>query len=291
MDEADWLARQFEDSRTHLRSVAYRILGSSAEADDAVQEAWLRLQRSDTSDISNLTGWLTTVVGRVCLDMLRARKSRREEPMQPQAPAVPGSTADAADPEQQALLADSVGAALLVVLDSLSPTERLAFVLHDMFAVPFDEVANVIGTSPAAARQLASRARRRVRGAPPSGPADVSRQRQVVAAFLAASRDGDFDALLRLLDPDVTVHADAVAVHTGAPEDVRGALAVAQTFAGRARAARLALVGGSPGWVWSRGGAPAMVFAFAVDGDRVVHIDLIADPHSIDALEVAPLSG
>jgi ketosteroid isomerase-like protein len=202
-----------------------------------------------------------------------------------------GPLADGADPEQQALLADSVGAALLVVLDGLTPVERLAFVLHDMFAVPFDEVASVVGTPPAAARQLASRARRRVRGAAPSRPADVSRQRQVVAAFLAASRDGDFDALLRLLDPDVSVHADVVAIRTGAPENVRGALAVAQTFAGRARAARLALVDGRPGWVWSRGGTPAMVVAFAVEDGRVVHIDLIADPQSLDALQVAALSG
>jgi RNA polymerase sigma-70 factor (ECF subfamily) len=291
MDDRDWLAEQFEASRPHLRSVAFRILGSSIEADDAVQESWLRLQRSDTSDVGNLTGWLTTVVGRVCLDMLRARKSRREEPIPSEAPVAPGSAVDGSDPEKQALLADSVGTALLVVLDSLSPSERLAFVLHDMFAVPFDEVAGVIGTSPAAARQLASRARRRVRGGQPTEPADPSRQREVVAAFLAASQNGDFDALLRLLDPDVTMHADLVAVGTGAPEDVRGALAVAQTFVGRARAARLALVDGVPGWVWSRQGRPAMVFTFTVETDRVVHIELIADPHRLDALETTSYSG
>jgi len=221
MDDHDWLARRFEDHRAHLRAVAYRMLGSSGEADDAVQEAWLRLSRSDTSGIDNLGGWLTTVVARVCLNMLQARRSRREQPVGHDLPEPPAGRGGPDDPEQQALEADSVGLALLVVLDPLTPAERLAFVLHDLFAVPFEEIAPILERSPAAARQLASRARRRVRGAEPP-EADVARQRAVVDAFLAASREGDFDALVALLDPDVVLRADRAVVRTGAVEEVPG---------------------------------------------------------------------
>src|SRR5919206_568787 len=206
MEERDWLVRRFEENRTHLRAVAYRMLGSPSEADDALQEAWLRLSRSDTSEVENLGGWLTTVVGRVCLDMLRSRRARREEPLgEPAGARVAqpvGSRADRIDPEQEALLADSVGSALLVVLETLTPAERLAFVLHDMFSVTFEEVAIIVGRSPTAARQLASRARRRVQGAAPLPDADLTRQREVVDAFFAAARDGNFDALVALLDPE-----------------------------------------------------------------------------------------
>ena len=208
MDEHEWLAEQFEANRTHLRAVAYRMLGSLSEADDAVQEAWLRLSRSDTSGVENLGGWLTTVVARVCLDMLRSRKSRREEPLGAHVPDPMVSREDGIDPEHEALLADSVGLALLVVLETLAPAERVAFVLHDMFDLPFDEIAPIVGRSPTAARQLASRARRRVQGAATVPDADLTRQREVVDAFLAASRGGDFDALLALLDPDVVLRAD-----------------------------------------------------------------------------------
>ena len=228
MDEHDWLAERFEANRTHLRAVAYRMLGSLSEADDAVQEAWLRLSRSDTSGVENLGGWLTTVVARVCLDMLRSRKSRREEPLGAHVPEPIVSREDGIDPEHEALLADSVGLALLVVLETLAPAERLAFVLHDMFAVPFDEIAPIVGRSPAAARQLASRARRRVQGAATAPDADLTRQREVVDAFLAASRGGDFDALLAVLDPDVVLRADRAAVQAGASREVRGAAAVAE---------------------------------------------------------------
>src|SRR6266436_3710909 len=214
MHEHDWLAERFEENRPHLRAVAYRMLGSSAEADDAVQEAWLRLSRSGTSGVENLGGWLTTVVARVCLNMLRSRTSRREEPLGVHVPEPILSREDGIDPEHEALLADSVGLALLVVLETLAPAERLAFVLHDMFAVPFDEIAPIVGRSPAAARQLASRARRRVQGASTVPGADLTRQREVVDAFLAASRAGDFDAPLALLDPDVVLRADHAAVQT-----------------------------------------------------------------------------
>ncbi len=230
------------------------MLGSVSEADDAVQEAWLRLSRADASEIENLGGWLTTVVARVCLDMLRSRTSRREEPLGPGLPEPIAGDGDALDPEHAAVLADSVGLAMLVVLDTLPPAERLAFVLHDMFAVPFDEIAPIVGRSPDAARQLASRARRRVQGASADPVADRARQREVVEAFLAAARDGRFDALLALLDPDVVVRADRAAVQAGASEEVRGAEAVAGTFSGRARAARAALVGGAVGLVWMQQG-------------------------------------
>src|SRR5437667_10407724 len=227
MDANDWLATRFEEHRSHLRAVAYRMLGSLNEADDAVQEAWLRLSRADTSDVENLAGWLTTVVARVCLNMLRSRTSRREDLASPYVPDPILSFEDAIDPEQEVLLADSVGLALHVVLETLTPAERLAFVLHDMFAVPFDEIAPVVGRSPDAARQLASRARRRVQGAAVPD-ADLTRQREVVDAFLAASRGGDFDALLAELDPDVVLRVDRGAVPAGASREVRGALALAR---------------------------------------------------------------
>lgn len=289
----DVLAQRFETDRPHLEVVAYRMLGSRTEADDAVQEAWLRLAGHGADGVDNLRGWLTTVVARVCLDMLRTRTSRREEPLAPdevdRAAAGPG-------PEGEAVLADSVGAALLVVLDTLAPAERLAFVLHDLFAVPFDEIADIIGRSPAAARQLASRGRRRVQGGqdegggPEGGGADdQERRREVVAAFLAASRGGDFAALVALLDPDVVLRADAATVATGAEPEVRGAAAVAETFAGRARAARLALVDGTPGLVWYHQGSLRVVFAFAVDDGQVTGIELISDPEHLARLAVVPV--
>ena len=288
MDEHDRLAERFEADRTHLRAVAYRMLGSASEADDAVQEAWLRLSRSGTDGVENLGGWLTTVVARVCLDMLRSRASRREDPFGEQVPEPIASREDAIDPEHEAVLADSVGLALLVVLDTLGPAERVAFVLHDMFGVPFDEIAPILGRTPAAARQLASRARSRVQGATVPD-ADRSRQRAVVDAFLAAARGGDFDALLAVLDPDVVVRADPAAVLTGASEELRGAPAVADTFSGRARAARPALVEGTPGLVWMQHGRPQMVFDFTIANRKVVKIDLIADPERISELDLTVL--
>jgi RNA polymerase sigma factor (sigma-70 family) len=279
MDDHDWLAERFEEHRSHLRAVAYRMLGSAAEADDAVQEAWLRLSRSGAGGVENLGGWLTTVVGRVSLDMLRARRARREDPLGDRLPdELPSRHGD---PEQEALLADAVGPALLVVLETLTPAERLAFVLHDLFAVPFEEIAAVLGRSEAAARQLASRARRRVQGAPATAAADPGRQRAVVDAFLAAARDGDFDALVALLDPDVVLRADPAAVQAGAAAEVRGAPAVAGTFSGRARFARPALVDGAAGAVWAPGGRPRVVFAFTIAGGRITGIDLVADPERL----------
>jgi RNA polymerase sigma-70 factor (ECF subfamily) len=286
MDEHVWLAERFEENRTHLRAVAYRMLGSLSEADDAVQESWLRLSRSDTSGVENLGGFLTTVVARACLDMLRSRRSRREEPLDEHLPEPVVSDADGTDPEHEALLADSVGPALLVVLDTLAPAERLAFVLHDMFAVPFDQIAPIVGRSPDAARQLASRARRRVHGATVPD-ADLTRQRTVVDAFLAASRDGDFDALLALLDPDVVLRADNAAVQAGASKEVYGARAVAATFAGRARAARPALVNGVAGAVWAPGGRPRIVFDFTMSDGKIVAIELLADPERLRRLDLA----
>ncbi len=280
MDQDDWLAQQFETHRRDLRAVALRMLGSSSEADDAVQEAWLRLHRSDSESIENLGGWLRTVVSRVCLDLLRARASRREDPFDEVPEPAAGS-----DPEHDVLLADSLGPALLVVLDTLAPAQRLAFVLHDLFAVPFDEIAEIVDRTPAATRQLASRARRRVQGASAMS-AETGRRREIVAAFLAASRDGDFGALLALLDPDVVLRADAAAVTAGAEAIVRGAAAVAETFAGRARAARPVTIDGAAGLVWTRGGAPQVVFEFAFDGDTIAAIDLVADPGVLAAIEL-----
>jgi RNA polymerase sigma-70 factor, ECF subfamily len=291
MEQHQWLAERFEANRAHLRAVAYRMLGSRSEADDAVQEAWLRLSRSDTREVENLRGWLTTVVSRVCLDMLRSRASRREEPLDLDAsgpiPTVAGTSMETgSDPERETLLADSVGLALLVVLEMLTPAERVAFVLHDMFDLPFDEIAPIVGRSTTAARQLASRARRRVQGAGPAGDADRTRHRQVVDAFLAASRGGDFNALLALLDPEVVLRADQVAVQTGAPSEVRGATDVAKTFAGRARVAKPALVNGLAGLVWAPSGRPRVVFGFTITEGKIVAIDLVADPDRLSQLDL-----
>src|SRR5256885_15623317 len=253
MGEQGGWAERSENSGTRLRAVAYRMLGSGSEADDAVQEAWLRLSRSGADNVENLGGWLTTVVARVSLDMLRSRKSRREEPIGTQMPDAGPVELNGIDPEREALLADSVGPALLVVLESLAPAERLAFVLHDMFAVPFDEIAPIVGRSPEATRQMASRARRRVQGTDTVPDADVTRRREVVEAFLAASRSGDFAALLALLDPDVVARADEASVRMGSSREVRGAAAVAETFSGRAKAAQPALIDGDPGLVWAVG--------------------------------------
>jgi RNA polymerase sigma factor (sigma-70 family) len=288
MDKRDFLVEQFEEHRTHLRAVAYRMLGSVSEADDAVQETWLRLSRSDTSKVENLGGWLTTVLGRVCLDMLRSRKSRREESLGARVPEPIAGRADGADPEQEALLSDSVGLALLVVLETLTPAERLAFVLHDMFAVPFDEIAPIVGRSPDAARQLASRARRRVRGADTSYELDLTRQREVVDAFLAAARDGDFDALVAVLDPDVVLRSDRAALPADAPREVRGAPAVARrALVGRARAARPALVDGAVGVVVTPRGRLLMVLDFKIRGGKIVEIDAVADPERLNQLDLA----
>src|SRR6266545_4418351 len=289
MDQHEWLAEQFEANRTHLQAVAYRMLGSLSEADDAVQEAWLHLSRADRSSVKNLGGWLTTVVARICLDMLRARKSRREESLEASGPEPITRRESGIDPEHEALLADSVGLALLVVLDTLNPAERLAFVLHDLFAVPFDEIAPIVGRSETAARQLASRARRRVQGAATVPDADLTRQREVVDAFLAASRGGDFDALLAVLDPDVVLRADSAAVAAGASREVRGARAVAETFKGRARAAQPALVNGAAGAVWAPGGQPRVVFGFTITRGKIVAIDLLADPAHLAQIDLVVL--
>jgi RNA polymerase sigma factor (sigma-70 family) len=289
MDEQQWLAERFEAKRPHLRAVAYRMLGSSTEAEDAVQEAWLRLSRSDTSGVENLGGWLTTVVGRVCLDMLRSRKSRREESIETQVADPIVSGPNGADPEHSVLLAESIGLALLVVLETLAPAERVAFVLHDLFAVPFDEIAPIVGRTPAAARQLASRARRRVQGGAAAPDADRARQRAVVDAFLAASRGGDFRALLALLDPDVVLRADSAAVQVGAAKEVRGAAAVAETFSGRAQTAQLALVDGVVGAVWAPGGRPRVVFGFTIKRGKIVEINLLAEPERLGRLDLVVL--
>jgi RNA polymerase sigma factor (sigma-70 family) len=282
----DLLARRFETDRARLRAIAYRMLGSRTDAEDAVQEAWLRLSRAGDAGVENLGGWLTTVVARVCLDMLRVRRARREESADEAVPRL----AAAADADQEALLAESVGLAMLVVLDRLTPAERVAFVLHDMFDLPFEEIAVIVGRSVDASRQLASRARRRVRGATGDPAADRDRQRQVVEAFLAASRRGDFDALLALLDPSVVARADAAAVAAGAAPEVRGAAEVATTFAGRARAARPALVDGLVGLAWAPGGRPRVVFDFTTENGRIVAIDLIADPARLGELELELLN-
>jgi RNA polymerase sigma factor (sigma-70 family) len=291
MAERDWLAERFEASRTHLRGVAYRMLGSLSEAEDAVQEAWLRLGRADTSGVENLGAWLTTVVARVCLDMLRSRRSRREEPLGDQAPDPVAGQRGGIDPEQEALLADSVGLALVVVLERLTPAERVAFVLHDMFDLRFDEIAPIVGRTPAAARQLASRGRRRVQGAARGPEADLTRRREVVDAFLAASRGGDLAALLALLDPEVVLRADEAAVKAGAAKEVLGAAAVAATFSGRARTAQAALVNGAAGAVWAPGGRPRVVFAFTVARSKIVAIDMLADAERLSRLELTILPG
>jgi RNA polymerase sigma-70 factor (ECF subfamily) len=292
MDERAWLTERFEEHRTRLRAVAYRMLGSVSEADDAVQEAWLRLSRADTSSVENLAGWLTTVVARVCLNMLRTRESRREEPFDVHVPDPTIGHEGGDDPEQEALLADSVGLALLVVLDTLTPAERLAFVLHDMFAVPFDEIGPMIERSPAAARQLASRARRQVKGVAPVSEADLTRQRRVVDAFLAASRGGDFDALVALLHPEVVLRADREAGPTPAPIVIRGARFVAKgAFAAseRARFSQQALVNGAVGLVMAPRGRLFLVLGFTIAGDKITEIDVIADPDRLRQLDLAVL--
>jgi RNA polymerase sigma factor (sigma-70 family) len=290
MDEN--LASQFEANRPRLQSVAYRMLGSLTEAEDAVQETWIRLSRSEAESIDNLGGWLTTVLSRVCLGVLRSRRTHQVEPLKEH----DEPETDLVAPEDEAVLADTMGPALLLVLEALSPSERLAFVLHDLFAVPFEDIAPIVDRSPATARQLASRARRRVQGSDESQPRDTRRQQEVVEAFLAASRRGDFEALVALLDPDAVLRADRSAVKAatanrakGAPllePEVRGDRAVANALVGRAQAAQLALIEGSPGAVWAPGGRPRAIFAFRVIGDTIAEIEIVTDPNVVSALRV-----
>jgi RNA polymerase sigma-70 factor (ECF subfamily) len=314
--DENFLAARFAENRDHLRAVAVRMLGSLPEAEDAVQETWLRLARTDVTDVGNLGGWLTTVLSRVCLDLLRSRRSRREQLVGDEAmvdgplTAQAGTAPAAADPAAQAVLADSLGPALLVVLDTLAPTERLAFVLHDLFGMPFDEIAPIVDRSPAAARQLASRARRRVRGQGDEAPtgqrapdrpgsdgeagsrqqdAGRARQRRIVDAFLDASRNGRFDDLLALLDPDIEMRADEVAVRMGGPERVTGADAVAQFMCGRARAVRRAWIDGTAGAVWQHLGVVKVAFLFSIDGEAVTGIEQVADPGRIAGMRIDPL--
>jgi RNA polymerase sigma factor (sigma-70 family) len=292
MEKKDWLANDFEETRPHLKAVAYRMLGSVDEAEDAVQEAWIRLTRSESNKIDNLGGWLTTVVARVCLDMLRSRKSRKEEPLDEKVIKDPGSGM----PEADLLIADSVGPALLVVLDTLTPIERIAFVLHDLFDLSFEEIAPIIDRTETAARQLASRARRRVRGMKATSQEDTHRQREIVTAFLAASRDGNFSALLKLLHPDVVLRADKTAVKVaaanqakGAPafkSEIRGAKDVAETFKGRAAGAQLALLDGFVGATWAPSERPVVVFAFAVRDGKIEEIDVIMNTEDLKKMEV-----
>ena len=290
MNERDWLAERFEEHRTRLRAVAYRMLGSLSEADDAVQEAWLRLNRSDADAIENLDAWLTTVVARVSLNILRARKTRREEPLEGQLPEPILDRADGMNPEHEALLADSVGLALLVVLETLSPPERLAFVLHDMFAVPFEEIAPIVNRSPEAARQLASRARRRVQGERKVPDADLETQRRVVDAFLAASREGDFERLVEVLDPDVVLRADFGTA--GESRVVRGARAIADQalfYAQLGLDMRPVLVNGAVGMVTFRDGEPFSLGAVTVRGGKIVELDFLADPERLAQLDLTVL--
>jgi RNA polymerase sigma-70 factor (ECF subfamily) len=287
--DGELLAERFEADRARLRAVAYRLLGSASEADDAVQEAWLRLSRADTGAVENLSGWLTTVVARVCLDMLRSRRSRREQPLALGGEFIP----DAADPEREALLAESVGLAMLAVLQRLAPAERVAFVLHDIFGVPFEEIAGIVGRTPVATRQLASRGRRRVQGASEEGDAaDVTRQRDVVEAFFRASRGGDLQALLAVLDPDVALRGDEaamrMAVRSGwlTTPELLGADAVAGQFLGGAQAAQLALIDGMPGAVWATKGTPRVAFAFTIRDGKVVEIALVADPERLSQMTI-----
>jgi RNA polymerase sigma-70 factor (ECF subfamily) len=291
MDERQWLAQRFEQNRTHLRAVAYRMLGSLSEADDAVQEAWVRLSRSDAGEIENLGGWLTTVVARVSLNMLRSRRTRREEHLGVRIPDPIVDPADGTDPEHEALLADSVGLALLVVLETLSPPERLAFVLHDMFAIPFDEIAAILERSTEATRQLASRARRRVQGERAVPDPDLGRQREVVDAFLAASREGDFEALVAVLDPDVVSRAD---LGRGVTEEVRGAEAVAARAQMHSRLGLVvhrALINGAVGAVTTRDGRPFSVGAITVRDGKIVEMDWLADPERLAKLDLTILGG
>jgi RNA polymerase sigma-70 factor, ECF subfamily len=291
MHEFQFLAERFEADRAHLQSVAYRMLGSRAEAEDAVQETWLRLSRSDVARVQNLGGWMTTMVARVCLDMLRSRRSRREEAFADHAPEPVAAGQAAIDPEQEAVLGDSVGLALLVVLQQLAPAERVAFVLHDLFGIPFADIAPVVGRTPDATRQLASRARRRVRGATVGSEADLARQREIVDAFRAASREGDLDRLLALLDPEVVVRSDATAVSLGSAPETRGTAEAVAFFKRRARGAVRAVVGGAPGLAWAPDGVPRVAFVFTLAGDRIAGIDLVADPDRLEELEVQILDG
>ncbi|MEU3243081.1 RNA polymerase sigma factor SigJ [Streptomyces sp. NPDC006875] len=295
-DDERLLAERFEEHRGRLRAVAYRMLGSLSEAEDAVQETWLKLSRTDAGDIRNLPAWLTTVTGRVCLDLLRSRVARREEPMDTHVPDPVVSPLDRVDPEREALLADSVGLALLVVLETLEPAERLAFVLHDMFAVPFDDIAPVVGRSSAATRQLASRARRRVRGASPEPEPDLARQKEVLDAFLAASRAGDFEALLAVLDPEVVLRADSGGLVGGAAASklVRGAASVARQalmFRQFADSSRLALVGGALGVVTAPGGVPLAVMGVTVTDGRIAGMYILSDPERLARLDLSPFTG
>lgn len=279
MDEQDWLAQRFEEHRSRLAAVAYQMLSSRSQADDAVQEAWLRLSRADASAVHNLGGWLTTVVGRVCLDMLRSRAAHGEEPLDEHLPEFTTSPSDQADPEQLAVTAESVGMALLVVLDTLAPAERLAFVLHDLFAIPFGEIAPILGRSPNAAKQLASRARQRVQAADATPDADITRQTELVEAFLAASRDGDFGALVAILDPAIVLRADPTAVQAGALAEVHGAPAVARQFADRAPTTLPELVVEKPGIVWAvTQGTPRAAFRFTTRDEKIVQIDIVFHP-------------
>ena len=292
MDETDWLARRFDETRDHLRAVAHRMLGSASEADDALQEAWLKLSRADSREVNNAAGWLTTVVARVCLDMLRSRRSRREEPLAPAAD-VPSSTT----PESEVGLADAIGPALLVVLDMLAPQERVAFVLHDMFDLSFEEIAPIVDRTPEATRQLASRARRRVRGAAAPEPG-VQLHREVIGAFLAASRDGDFERLVAVLSPDVVLRADDLAVRMSAANqrhraprlarEVRGPALVADAFNDRTRGVSPALIDGEPGAAWVMGGQVRAAWVFTIEGGKISTIDVIMDPGQLAALDVQP---
>lgn len=294
MNEDEWLADRFEEHRTHLRAVAYRMLGSLAEADDAVQDTWLRLSRSGGDEVENLGGWLTTIVARVCLNMLRSRNTRREESLEDHIPDPVISPEDGLQPEQEAVLADSVSLALLVVLDTLTPAERLAFVLHDMFELPFEEIAPMVGRTPGAARQLASRARRRVKGAEiPAPDPDLARQREVVDAFFLAARGGDFDALVSVLDPDVVLRADFGSKRPGVPREIHGAAAVAeQALIAALPHARLhpALVSGAAGVVITVSGRPFAVMGFTVAEGKIVEIDTIADPERVRRIAAAVLA-
>src|SRR5829696_5593737 len=297
--DRDWLAERFEADRARLQGVAYRLLGSASEADDAVQEAWLRLNRSDAGEIENLSGWLTTVVARVSLDMLRSRTSRREEPLETDDGLTPEAAEpiDPVEPEREAMLAESVGLAMQAVLQRLAPAERVAFVLHDVFGVSFDEIAGIVDRSPAAARQLASRGRRRVQGTPEDGRAeDIARHREIVEAFFKASRGGDLEALLAVLDPDVALRADdallRMSTRTGflTQPQLRGAQAVAERFSGAAQAAQLALIDGAPGAVWATNGTPRTLFVFTIRDGKVVEIELAADPERLarSTVEILP---
>ncbi len=290
MSDRDWLAEKFEQNRPHLQAVAYRMLGSLGEAEDAVQEAWLRLDRSDAQTIENLGGWLTTVTGRVCLDMLRSRKSRREESFEEHLPDMILGREDRLNPEQETLIADSIGLALLVVLETLAPQERLAFVLHDMFAVPFEEIASIVDCTPVAARQLASRARRRVQGAAPIPDVNLTQQRRVVDAFLAAVRAGDFEGLLAVLDPEVVLRSDQM---PGGLKEIRGARVLAEQalmFSRLATSVQPVLVNGAAGIVsWRQDGQAFSVMGFTVKGDRIVAIDVLRDPERLSRLNLTIL--